>query len=174
MIDWILVVVLAAVVILSVGAGYFLAKFLMTGVPFVPTSRTVAKKMVELAKISPGIRVYDLGCGNGKILFLASEYGARCVGYELVRPLVWWAKLKNRLRQKQITFLCSDFFKADLCDADVIFCYLFPGAMDRFFREKFPELRPGTKIISHGFPILELEPMKKVEVGRAKIWVYEK
>ena len=70
--------------------------------------------------------------------------------------------------------ICSDFFKADLHDADVIFCYLFPGAMDRFFREKFPELRPGTKIISHGFPILELEPVKKVEVGRAKIWVYEK
>ena len=174
MIDWMLVIVLIFLAIVSAGAGYFLAKLFVTKVPYVSTSKKVAKEMVKLARISPGIQVYDLGCGNGKILFLASEYGARCTGYELIRPLVWWAKFKNRLHRKQITFLCSDFFKADLHDADVIFCYLFPGAMDRFFREKFPELRSGTKIISHGFPILELKPVKKVEVGRAKIWVYEK
>ena len=153
---------------------YFLLKLFQTSVPYVPTGGMVALKMIELANLKPGARVYDLGCGDGKIIFLADKLGARATGFELIRPLVWFARVKNFFRHGSAEFRCEDFFGADLGDADVVFCYLFPSVMDRIFHEKFSQLRQGTKIISHAFPILQQKPLEVVMIGKAKIWIYEK
>jgi SAM-dependent methyltransferase len=136
----------------------------------------VAKKMAELAQLKPGQVAYDLGCGSGTILFAAAkaEPRAKLIGYEVIRPLVWWGRFRNLRLQTNIKFYCANFFKSDLSEADVIFCYLFPGLMERFYREIYPTLRPGTRIISHGFLLSNLEPVKEVCVGKARLWMYEK
>ncbi|MCF7906058.1 hypothetical protein K9L63_02615 [Candidatus Gracilibacteria bacterium] len=100
------------------------------------------------------------------------------IGYELVRPVVWMANIRKffvgTCHGMSLRFLCADFFKEDLSDADVIFCYLWPSIMDRFYAEKWDTLNRGTKIVSHGFEISKLTPQKIDQEGKTKIFVYEK
>lgn len=143
------------------------------GVPLVPTPRKIVLKMIKLADFKGGEKVYDLGCGTGSILFQLPLAVSR-IGYDLVRPAIWYAKLKNSLFRKNIFFERADFFQKDLSDADIIFCYLFRSIMDRFYREKWNELPAGCRIISHGFPITHLEPTQVVQEGKIKIYLYQK
>lgn len=160
--------------IICLGLIYFLFKLMRTQVPYVPTSKKVAKKMIELGKLDSSKTVYELGCGDGRVLFWAEKSGSKLIGYELIEPLVYWARLRNFLRKGNIQLHSKDFFKANIDDADVVLCYLFPGVMERFFEEKYPRLKKGTLIVSHGFPMKRLTHKKKEMVGREKIWVYEK
>lgn len=174
MIDVLLGFLLLLAFAAAVFFGWGMIGLVMTRVPFVSTDKAVAQKMVELAQLRPGQNVYDLGCGSGTILFLAEKYGARCTGYELVRPVYWLAQLQKTFRRSSVAFRCQDFFQANLSDGDVIFCYLFRPVMNRLYAEKWPELKPGTKLISHGFPIDELKPVHVETVRKAKIYVYQR
>jgi len=189
--------ILGGVLILVMGASVFftwtLVGLVRSHVPFISTSKKVARKMVALAHIKRGQKIYDLGCGRGVILFEAIRFlpppflkgeiegdfsPTQFIGYELVRPVVWWANIRKFFVGNRyicsLRFQCKDFFKEDLSDADVIFCYLWPSIMDRFYAEKWKMLKKGTKIISHGFRISALTPKKIEHVGRAPIFVYEK
>jgi SAM-dependent methyltransferase len=143
------------------------------GVPLVPTSSHIAKKMIDIANIQKNKKVYDLGCGTGTILFQLPK-NVIGYGYDLVFPAIWYAKLKNLFLRKNIFFERADFFQKKLHDADIIFCYLFRSVMDRFYREKWNELSKGCWIISHGFPIRALNPKKIIRIGKAKIFMYRK
>ncbi len=180
------VLILFGVVLLFalVFSAWMLWGFLRYGAPLVSTSQKIAKRMIELSDIQSGNIIYDLGCGTGAILFevanlpptpsLQKREGLKCVGYDLVRPAIWWARIKNALLKKNIQFHSQDFFTANLSDADVIFCYLLPPVMDRIYTEKWNELKAGCRIVSHGFPILPLQPTQVVQVGKGNIYVYEK
>ncbi len=183
-------IVLALFGIVLLGAlvfsSWMLWGFFRYGAPLVSTSKNVTEKMIELANIHHGNRVYDLGCGTGTILFdvvkrnlpptpsLQKREGIQCVGYDLVRPAIWFARIKNSIFKKNIQFECRDFFTTDLSDADVIFCYLLPSVMERIYQEKWEELKSGCKIISHGFPMKPIQPTRIESVGKEKIYVYEK
>ena len=77
---------------------------LFLGVPFLPTHKKQALKMLELAGLKPGMKVIDLGSGAGRLLFLAASQGATAVGYELNPFLVLWTRLVILIlgKQKQI------------------------------------------------------------------------
>ncbi len=152
-------------------------------VPYVPTSKNIARAMIELADLKSGQMIYDLGCGDGKILFMAEKklrvYSnkqphSHFIGYELIRAVVWLGRLKAWLRNSSVELRCADFFQVDLRDADVIFCYLFAEVMDQIYEKKWSELKPGAKLISHAFPIAGLKPEKVVKVGKTKVYVYVK
>lgn len=132
--------------------------------------------MVEIADLSENQKVYDLGCGMGIILFEAEKKFPNnvFVGYEILKPALWFARTKKFLLSSKVDFKCDDFFKADLSDADIIFCYLWTSIMDKFFEEKWEELKPKTKVISHGFKISNLKPISTYEADNFKIFVYEK
>jgi ubiquinone/menaquinone biosynthesis C-methylase UbiE len=149
--------------------------------PYVPTPMNVVKTMLELAKAGPGDTVFDLGCGDGRILMMAvEEFGVdRAVGYELNRHLVDTA-LKNiatkNLNQK-IEVAIGDFMGVDLRPATIITLYLTTTGNVKL-RPKFQkELQEGTRIISHDFPILEWKTMtpdnEVVKVGTHKIFCYK-
>lgn len=144
--------------------------------PLIPTDKRIAKKMVELAKVKPKNRVYDLGCGFGSILFCAYkvEPKAQYIGYEILKPVVWLNRKRAQFFKQPVTFNDTDFFNSDISDADVIFLYLWDSLMERFYEEKYSSLKSGTRIISHGFQIRDLEPLKIEKVGRAKIYFYQK
>jgi len=169
---WILVFLLLLTV--AVLYAWTLLGFFFYEVPYVPTSRKVIRKMIELADIKSSAVVYDLGCGDGRILLSISTPNVQRVGYDRLPFLIWWARLKSKLLCRKAEFHCGDFFTADLSNADDIFCYLWPSVMDRIYTEKYPTLKMGCRIISHGFEMSDLRPAQKVQVGRAKIWVYEK
>ena len=149
--------------------------------PYVPTPMNVVKAMLEIAHAGPGDTVIDLGCGDGRILTTAvEEYGVdRAVGYELNRHLVETA-LKNiydKGLEKQIDVVDGNFMEANLSPATIITLYLTTTGNAKL-RPKFKEeLREGTRIISHDFPIIgwvpDTDDREGIKLGTHKIFPYK-
>lgn len=154
-----------------------------TGVPFIPTSDEIIEEMMKAVKFRGNSNIYELGCGNGKMMFKIKEKcddlnleNIKIIGYELISPLVWWIKFKRRFlphTTNTIEIFSRDFYKQDLCDADIIFCYLFPHLMQRISREIWPTLKKGTILVSHAFAIDNLEPKEVLKTAGTTIYVYE-
>ncbi len=159
--------ILLLLVVASILGLLFLVMLIsvLIGVPCLPTHSKQAKKMIELASLRPGMKVVDLGCGAGRLLFLAAASGASVVGYELNPVLVWWARLVTRLRgmSKDVRVELKSIYEADLSNADVVFAFLMNGPMKKLEPKLFSECKPGTMIISYTFPIPGHEPILKEE-----------
>ncbi len=123
--------------------------------PLVPTPNRTVKKMIEFAHIKSGMVVYDLGCGDGRIVRAAAKKGARAIGYEISLP-TWLLAMFWSLPYRNASIRFGNLWKQPFDDADVIFCYLMPNEMQRFKREAWPKLKKGAKVISHGFRMKEL------------------
>ena len=132
---------------------FYLCIAFVTGAPFVPSANPTARSMIDLSRMKPGIKVYDLGSGNGKLLFLAARKGATAVGLEINPLLVLWSKIKAIASpyRKHISTRWQNFWKADLSDADVVFVYLLPWRMEKLAAKLKKELKPGTLIVSNSF-----------------------
>ena len=123
---------------------------------FVPTLESVADAMLQMAKITPGDVVYDLGSGDGRIVILAAQkYGARGVGIELDPRLVQTARdvAREGEVEDRVTFINADLFEADISQATLVTIYLSRSVNARLEPKLRKELRPGTRIVSHQFPI---------------------
>ena len=123
---------------------------------FTPTMEAVADAMLKLAKVTAADVVYDLGSGDGRIVMLAAQkYGARGVGIELDPRLVEISRqiARDGEAMDRVTFIEGDLFTADISPATVVTLYLSPGVNRRLEPKLRGELRPGTRIVSHQFPI---------------------
>ena len=130
-------------------------------VPYVPSKKRVIQKMLKLAQLKPGEKIYDLGCGDGRLLFTAEKiYQTKGVGYEIA-PLVYLSAYLRKITtgsKSQIHF--QNFLKTNLKDAQTIFCYLTPSALKKLAPKLKKECRPGTRIFSNTFSIAGLKPVK--------------
>jgi len=130
--------------------------------PWVPTSMVEVHKMLQLAEIGPGDLVYDLGCGDGRIIIVAArQYGSQAIGIE-IDPLryVWCQILITILGLRdRVQIVYGDFFKKDLSDADVVTCYLLPATNEKLENKFLQELKATTRVVSHDFlfPGLQLQ-----------------
>lgn len=147
--------------------------FFILRVPFVRSRDQVASTMIQLANLQNGQKVYDLGCGDGKILFKAAQKGTHCTGIERAYPVYLLGKIRNKLNGNTIKLKCANIFDEDFSDADVIFTYLLTPVMQRLYKEKLRHLKKGTRIISNTFKINALKEKQKVKVGKFWIYVYE-
>jgi SAM-dependent methyltransferase len=123
---------------------------------FAPTSHAVADAMLQLAEVGPDDVVYDLGSGDGRIVILAAQkYGARGVGIEIDPALVRISRQVAREGEvaDRVIFVEGDLFEADISQATVVTLYLSPNVNRRLGPKLKRELRPGTRIVSHQFPI---------------------
>ncbi len=107
--------------------------------------------MIELAHIIKGARVIDLGSGDGKLLFLASQHGAIATGYEINPFLVLFTNIKAFFYSHHIRAIWKNFWKADISDADIVFVYLLPWRMEKLAAKLKKECKPGTMIVSNSF-----------------------
>jgi SAM-dependent methyltransferase len=152
---------------------------MVTGAPFVPTPMPRVKKMLQLAKIKKGEKVYDIGCGDGRMVYLAAkEYGANAVGFEL-SPLVFLlAKVRQFFWRSKAKIFFTDFRAQNLGDADVIVCYLMPDSLARLQEKLDKELKKGTRVVSYAFSIgtwkVNHREERDKENNLAPIWVYER
>jgi predicted RNA methylase len=110
--------------------------------------------MLKMARVGPDDLVYDLGCGDGRMIVIAARrYGARAVGIE-IDPLryLWCQMLISVLGLRdRVKIVYGDFFKHDLSDADVVTCYLLQDTNEKL-EEKFKrELDSGTRVVSNTF-----------------------
>jgi len=131
----------------------------LRGAPWVPTSLSRVRKMLDLAEVGPDDLVYDLGCGDGRtIVTAARRYGARAVGVE-IDPLryLWCQALITVLGLRdRVRVVYGDFFALDLSHADVVTCYLLDSTNRKLQKKLLRELNPGARVVSHMFAFPEL------------------
>ncbi len=135
---------------------------LFVRVPFVPAGKRDIKRMVELAQLKENQIIYDLGSGDGRIVFAAAcSQNVRAIGVEYSPVLIWWSRLWTHLvsLKGNAHFVRGDFYKTDIKEADVIFCYLFPEALEKLAPKFKNELKPGSLIVSLAFQIKEWQPI---------------
>ena len=144
-----------AVTAVAAGVGVF-AQTPGADIHYVPTPDTVVRAMLDVAQVTSADVVYDLGSGDGRIVIEAARtYGARAVGIELDPKL---KKKATKNAQKagvadKVTFVRADFFKTDLSEATVVMLFLSPNINARLQPKLRRELKPGTRIVSHRFPM---------------------
>lgn len=130
-------------------------------VPYVPTDEPVVAAMLRFAGVGENDVVYDLGCGDGRIVTAAAKlYGARGVGVDIDPQRI--AEARERASKARVghlaRFLCQSFFDADFRDATVVMLYLLPAINAKLRPRLLSELRPGTRIIANYFGMGDWEP----------------
>jgi methylase of polypeptide subunit release factors len=133
---------------------------------FIPTPQDVVDKMLELAKVKKGDLIYDLGCGDGRIVVTAAKkYGCKAIGYD-VDPLRVEESLEN-VEQNNVGHLVrieqKDIFTLDLSRANVVTLYLL-AELNVELIPQLERLRPGSRIVSHDFDIEGVKPDEVVQL----------
>lgn len=132
----------------------FLSLAFLTGAPFVPSTNTVAKSMIDLSRIKRGAVIYDLGSGDGRLLFLAAQKGAKqAVGLEINPYLALYANLRAFFSPWHhiVTSRWRNFWNVNLEAADIVYIYLLPWRMDKLGAKLKRELKPGALVVSNSF-----------------------
>ncbi len=132
--------------------------------------------MIELAEVEENQVICEIGCGFAQLLFLLVQGKPKntYIGIDVLGPVIWFNTLKARFLQRDICFKKQNFFKADLSENDIIFCYLWDSIMEDLYVKKWEEFKPGMKLISHDFPIKKLRPVVTQKIGRSTVYVYQK
>ncbi|HYE40102.1 MAG TPA: class I SAM-dependent methyltransferase [Ramlibacter sp.] len=123
-------------------------------VHYVPTPQEVVDKMLEMAQVDSSDVLYDLGCGDGRIVITAaSKFGARGVGIDLDPERIAEARANARSAgvEKRVQFRQANLFKSDFSRATVVTLYLLPALNERLRPQLWRQLKPGTRVISHAF-----------------------
>lgn len=134
--------------------------------PFITSADAVVDKMVEIAQLTKDDLVYDLGCGDGRIIVTAAlKSGCRGVGFDIDPLRVAEAKKNVELHdvQRLVSIQERDIFQVDLSQADVAVMYLLPWMMQKL-PPQFEKMKPGSRIVSHDFHIEGVEPERVVNV----------
>ncbi len=173
---------LAAILIEALGIIIFIAAMSITiyssviGAPYVWTPSRAVREIFKIAGLKKGDKVYDLGAGNGQNLIIADkEFGAQALGFEL-SPILYVAAKINILIQgaKKSQISWRNFYKQNLADADLIFCFLTVHAMAKLKPKFEAELKPGTKVISYAFSIHGWTPKQMLKGYPGNVYLYEK
>lgn len=177
-----LVVVLLGIIFLFVlwSIGNFKNK-----VPFVTASSEVLKDIAQALDVADNSVVYDLGCGDGRILFYLSKLKpkAKYIGIENNRLPIILARLESFFNYKKtgnkVEIINDNFFKVDLYNATHVYTYLYPQIMDELLSKFEKEFKPGTKLVSLSFKFTLKKPIAEIDLHRSKyklgrkIYVYQ-
>ncbi len=129
-------------------------------VPFVPTPHEVVAEILRLADVRSDDVLYDLGCGDGRIVVTAAKkYGCRGVGIDIDPERIQDSK-ENAAKEgveDRVRFIQSDLFEADISEASVVTLYLLSRVNIRLRPKLFSDLKPGTRVVSHDFDMDEWE-----------------
>ena len=134
-------------------------------VPYVPTPQVVVDKMLEMGKVREGDMLYDLGCGDGRIVVTAAKKGARGVGIDIDPVRIQEAKQNARQAgvSDRVEFRVGDLFQADFSPATVVTLYLLPEINRRLRPQLWRQLKVGTRVVSHAFDMGDEWPPERTE-----------
>lgn len=145
-------------------------------VPYVPTPQPVVDRMLQIAKVRRSDVVYDLGCGDGRIVITAArDRGARGVGIDIDPRRIAEAK-ENAQKAgvgSRVQFLVADLFESDFSRASVVTLYLLPAINQRLRPQLWRQLKVGTRVVSHDFDMGDEWPpdrMDRVENKTLYAW----
>lgn len=175
----ILWIVLVGGLIGLVFAAGTLITLMRTGIPAVPSSTQRIRWLLDTFKLPTTGTLVDLGCGDGRFLIEAKRRSPelRCIGYELnpwdlvrARWNAWRAGIHLQLH-------ASDFFRVDLSEATMVYCYLLDSLLPRVAKKLEHELPKGAVVIAHAFPFPNWEPsatLRNPEETRGPFFVYNR
>ena len=144
-------------------------------VAYASTPPAVVEAMLELGKVTSDDVVYDLGCGDGRIVVAAAKgRGARGVGIDIDPERITEAVALAQQEgvADRVTFILGDLFQADFHNATVVMLYLQPEPNLRLRARLLTELRPGTRVVSHSYDMGDWIPdeMRRVAGRRIYLW----
>ena len=131
-------------------------------VVYVPTPHDVVQQMLQMAQVKKEDLLYELGCGDGRIMVAAArKYGCKAVGYDIDPQRI--KESQENIRKYKVEQLAkvenADVFKLDLCPASVVTLYLLPELNVRLIPQ-LEKLKPGSRIVSHDFDMKGVTPDK--------------
>ena len=135
-------------------------------VVFVPTPQAVVDRMLELAELKPGEVLYDLGCGDGRIVVTAAKrYGVRAIGVDIdpLRVVESRRNVRTNGVSQLVKILNADIFTLDFSEATVVTLYLLPQLNVRLM-PKLAQLKPGARIVSFEFDMAGAKPERVVHL----------
>jgi len=125
--------------------------------PYVPSPLSIVREMLSIARAGPSDVVYDLGCGDGRVLFTAvKEFNvSRAVGYDLDQEMVDLVEKKVREEGliNRISAIQANFMEAEMGEATIVTLYLTTSGNAKLRPKLEADLKPGARIISHDFPV---------------------
>ena len=146
-------IILAGIVILPV----------FSGAPWHPLFPGTIRRILNFSEIKKGEILYDLGCGDGRVLIAAAkEYSANGIGVEIDPIKVGLARFLVKLKKvdERIKIIRGNIFDFDPQNADVVYLYLTHQAMDKLFPDILKKLKPTVRIVSYRFYIRGMTPEK--------------
>jgi SAM-dependent methyltransferase len=155
--------------VLAISAGLAFAQTATTpklDVPYVPTPQPIVDKMLDLGKVGKNDVLYDLGCGDGRIVITAAkERGARGVGIDINPVRINEAKenAKSAGVTNKVDFRVGNLFETDFSKATVVTLYLLPDINRKLRPQLWRQLKVGTRVVSHDFDMGPEWPPEKVE-----------
>jgi ribosomal protein L11 methylase PrmA len=140
----------------------------------VPSPQFVVDKMIELAGVTKGDVVYDLGSGDGRIVIAAAKKGAKAVGFEIDPDLVGEsrANIQKAGVQESAEIRNQDILTVDLSPASVVTMYLLPDVNLKLRPNLLSQLKPGSRIVSHSFDMGDWKPDKVERVEGRTIYFW--
>ncbi|RPH61541.1 MAG: class I SAM-dependent methyltransferase [Acidobacteria bacterium] len=142
---------------------------------YVPTPPEVVEAMLKVANVKAGDVVYDLGCGDGRIVVTAAQkYGARGIGIDIDPQRI---KEANENVQKagvgdRVKIMQADLFEVNISEATVVTLYLLPSLNVKLMPKLMKELKPGTRIVSHAFDMGDWKPEQTLNVDGRTVYYW--
>jgi SAM-dependent methyltransferase len=142
--------------------------------PYVTTPAAVVSAMLRLAGVTNRDTLYDLGCGDGRIVIAAARLGAHGVGIDVNPERIREARVNARKAgvEALAKFETGDIFDADIGSATVVALYLLPDLNLRLRPKLFRDLKPGTRVVSHAFDMGDWTPEKKRIVDGSPVYLW--
>ena len=144
-------------------------------VPYEPSEPEIVNAMLKLAKVKKTDLVYDLGCGDGRIVITAAkEIGARGVGIDIDPQRIAEAE-KNAAAAgvtRRVVFRTDDLFEANISKATVVMLYLWPEVNLKLRPKLLRDLKPGTRVVSHSHSMGDWKAEKEINVGGHRIYMW--
>jgi len=144
-------------------------------VPYVPTRPELVEQMLKLAQIKNTDTVYDLGCGDGRIVIMAAQkFGAHGVGVDIDPERIKEANenAKKAGVSERVKFVQANLFDADIHSATVVTLYLLPDVNLRLRPKLLKDLKPGTRIVSHSFSLGDWKPEKETDADGSRLYLW--
>ena len=143
--------------------------------PYVASPSHIVDAMLEMASVSSRDTVYDLGCGDGRIVISAAKkYGARGVGIDIDPTRIEEARTnaRNEGVSERVDFQVNDLFDADIRNATVVALYLLPEVNLRLRPRLLRELKPGTRVVANSFGMGDWKPEKERVIDGLHIYMW--
>ena len=144
-------------------------------VPYVPTPMDVVEAMLDLGKVGKNDVVYDLGCGDGRIVVTAAKkYGATGIGVDLNPERLKEANenAKEKGVEKKVKFYEGNLFDFDFSKASVLTLYLLPDVNLQLKPKILAEMKPGSRVVSHAFDMGDWKPDKQISVDGRTVYMW--